>query len=434
MKINSFNSKVNLPKFCAKLGYTDYQYIKLPTFGWYAYNRDRSFVGNIFDVVGQKDREYLYSIITKNKAEYLDFDLAFSDMAETQLKYNLLETQLWTAAFSFAKQEAQTHKMTYKGKKVLFSEILAAHGMSALLGNNVGIITQAVLEKFNMLPWPKKEIRGKVLIPSFCTPYHICSLEYGSWDKLNELYPLWLNDEKGWYGNIKHKQVISNIKELSTNPGNTWDAKADYWYGQDVVQLSDFLDVSDCIRIWTESNQTAFNKSPLQHIIDSGATVELKNHVAKLSFNQLQELESLTGEKLGQAWKKARETQVQIGSRIFVKRDNCYFVYKKGNLQQVTNFAIDIEKIVKTGTKFRRTGLIHFGNQTVPFEMDEKYFTTTYMFHRGIKDKFLNAGLGVPIIHPDFFNKALLIIDSFNAGTKIELGDNEPKPTTSQPT
>ena len=93
MNCNSFNSKVNLPKFCLKLGYSDYQFKKIPTFGWFAYNKDKTFIGNIFDLVSQKDKEYLYALISKDKPEYLDFDLAYSDMLEAKIKYNLLEIQ-----------------------------------------------------------------------------------------------------------------------------------------------------------------------------------------------------------------------------------------------------------------------------------------------------------------------------------------------------
>lgn len=425
MTINSFNNKVNLPRFCSKLGYTDYQFVKMPTFGWFAYNKDKSFVGTIFDIVSQRDKEYLYGLISKDKPEYLDFDLAYSSMVETTLKYNLYENQLWTAVYAFAKKELETYKITYKGKRVLLREVLLENGFSGLLNNNVGVITTALLEKFNMLPWPKREVRGKILIPSFCTPMHLASLEYCSWDSPMDLQPLWLNDEKGWYGNIHKKCVVAGLRELWAVGGYTWDYKADYWAPDSVVTLSDSLTVSDAIRIWTETNNTAFNKSPLQHIIDSGKTEELKHYLGNLSHQQLQQVENLTGQSLVGFWKKAREQQLQIGTRMFTRRDNCYWVFKKGKLEQVTNFVIEIEKIVKNGSKFYRQGNIFFGDSCVPFTMDERYFTTNYMFHRGIKDKFLTAGLGVPIVHPDFFNKALLIIDSFNQGVEIDTEEGQ---------
>lgn len=421
MNCNSFNTKVNLPKFCNKLGYKDYQFKRLPTFGWYAYNKDNSFIGNIFDVVSQKDREYLYALISKEKPEYLDFDLSYSDMIETKIKYNLLEMQLWTAAYAYAKKELETYKTQYANKRVLLKDLLKEHGFLGVVENGMGVITGALLEKFSMLPWPKRELRGKILVPSFSTPMHICSLETCNWDTPTELSPVMMNDEKGWYGNLKHKNIVSDIKELWTFPGSTWDYKADYWFGKEAVNISEFVTVGDSIRIWTEGNDTMFSKSPLDQIIESGKTEELKHYIGQLSHKQLQEAEKATGEKLAGYWKKARESQVMLGNRVYTKRDNCYWIYRKGKLEQVTNFAIEIEAIFKRDGKFFRRGNIMFGDTITPFEMSEKYFTTNFLFHRGIKDKFLEAGIGIPITSPEFFNRALLLVDSFNAGCEVSV-------------
>ena len=421
MNLNSFNTKVNLPKFCAKLGYTDYQFKRIPTFGWYAYNRDKTFIGNIFDLVSQKDREYLYALISKEKPEYLDFDLAYSDMLETKIKYNLLETQLWTAAYTMAKKELETHKFQLRGKRLFLKDVLKEQGFLGVIPNGIGVITNTLIEKFSMLPWPRRDLHGRLLVPTFSTPMHIASLEYCPWDRPTDMTMLFCNDEKGWYGDLSHGKILGSIKELWTTPGNTWDYKADYWYPDTAVEISEFVSTDDIVRIWRETEQTTFAKSPLSYIVDSGNIEALKSSIGQLTPKQLQEAEEITGESLTTQWRKAREYQVQIGTRVFSKRENCYWVYKKGKLEQVTNFAIDIDRIYKKGDKFYRTGNILFGNQITPFLMDERHFTTNYMFHRGIKEKFLTAGLGVPIIHPDFFNKALLIVDSFNSGLPIDI-------------
>lgn len=418
MKALEFNSKVNLPKFCSKLGYSDYQYIKVPTFGWYAYNKDKSFIGDIFDIVQPKDREYLYALIAKKKPEYLDFDLSYSDIIESKIKYNMLEIQLWTAAYVLAKREMQTYRINYGGRRQFLKDVLMNLGMGALIENNVGVITKEVMDKFSMLPWPKKDIRGCLLIPTFCTPKHICSLEYAPWNKLTSLSTLFINGEKGWYGNIKHNKIVSNIKELATTPGITWDYKADYWFDS-IVTLSDFLTVDDCIKVWTETNNTAFNKSPLKLVIEAGKLDELKNQISRLTLSQVQEAEKETGEQLIGYWKKSKEQQVQVGDQTFVRRGSCYYVYKKNSLQQVTNFAIEIINIVKRKNKFYRKGIIYFGESVTPFEIEERYFSTNHLFQKGIKDKFLTAGLGIPVVHPAFVRNALILVDSFNSDAKI---------------
>lgn len=429
MKVNNFNSKVNLPKFCSRLSYSDYQFLKIPTFGWFAYNKDKSFIGNIFEIVKKEDKHQLYSIISKEAPEYLDFDLAYSDIAESRLRYDLLSISLWTGMYALAKTQWDSYKVNFQGKKVLLRDVLIEHGMGKMIENGVGIITQHVLDSFNMLPWPKsEELRGKLLMPSWCTPQHICSLEYFTWDKPNELHYLWLNDEKGWYGDITSGYVLSDVSEFSTKNGFTWDYKADYWTNDKVVTLSDFLHIEKCIDIWSTSKFTAFNKHPLKHVVDTGNTDKLKNFVGKLTYSQILDAEQITGQKLTSHWRRVREEEVEIGGHTYSKRDNCYYVFKKGRLEQVTNFAIEIERIVKQGDKFSRVGLIHYKNQVVPFEMDERNFETPYRFLQGIKKKFITAGLGIPLIHNDFASRALLIVNSFNSTAPIVLGVEEVAP------
>lgn len=421
MRVPDFNNKVNLPRLCKKLGYTDYQYVRLPTFGWFAYNKDKTFIGNVFDVVAEKDRENLYALITKDKYEFLDFDLAYSSMAEAKLNNNVLETQLWTAAYSMCCKAMDSYKINYNNKKQYLKEILATNGLNGVPANKIGVITGKIMDTFKMLPWASKDLRGKLIVPTFCTPHHIASLEYCAWDSPTRLTPLWLNFEKGWYGNIKANRVVSDMKELFTIPGFTWDYKADYWT-EGEVKLSEFMDVGGCINIWADAKKTTFQQSPIDVVKDSGKVAELQHYVGKLSFEQLQKIEAETNEPLLKHWKLARESRVQIGDKIYTKRDNKYFVYKKGNLLEVANFTIDIEKIIrKKSGKFYRKGTLNYGEKTVAFEMDEKFFSSNFKFQRGIHDKFLNAGLGIPIVHPDFFSKALLIIDSFNAGVQVEM-------------
>jgi hypothetical protein len=385
IKLNDFNNKVNLPKFCSKLGLSDYQFVKLPTFGWFAYNKDKTVIGNIFDIVGQKDRDKLFALITKEKREFLDFEIAYTDIAESAVRQNHLQLQLWTAAYSFAKKEFETYQANFKGKKEKLSNILRELGYSGVLLNNMGIITRTVLERFNMLPWPKIELRGRLIIPTFHTPFHISSLEACPWDNPGDMTTLFLNDEKGWYGSLSHKTIVPSLRDLWHTPGNTWDYKCDYWYDDNVVTLADTLDIGDYIKIWTEAKDTAFNTSPLDRIVELGKTEDLRHYVGQLNYSQLSEIEEKTGEKLSTYWKKAKEVQVQIGKDIFVRRDNCYYAYRKGQLEQISNFAIDVEKIVKRGTEFFRLGIVHIGNKSASFEISEKWFTTNYLFQKGLR-------------------------------------------------
>ncbi len=418
-----FNSKINLPKFCTKLGYTGYSFIKLPTFGWFAYNRDKTFVANVFDLVSQKDKEYLYSVVCRDKPEYLDFELAYSDLQETRLKYNLFEIQLWHSAFAFAQKEMLNYKTVYGNKRVFLKDVLVENGFSAALQNNIGVITQAVLDKYQMLPWPKKPLRGKILLPSWSTPQHICSLETCDWDTPDKRTLLWMNGERGWYGNLNAGRVLSNVNEVWTTPGFTWDYKADYWMPDRVIDVSDNIDTPGLLKLWAEAKNTSFSEDPLTKIIDRGDVDELRNHISNLSFTQLQEIEKATGKPMLDYWKRSREAQVIVGTRTYVKRGDGYWLHRKKDLIQVTNFALDIERIIKKDGTFYRKGNILFNQKVVPFEMEEKFFTTHHLFQRGIKEKFLSLGLGVPTVHPNEAQFILILIDSFNPNVLVEVDE-----------
>lgn len=420
MNCDLFNMKLNLPKLCEKLGYTDYEYLRLPTFGWFAYTKDKSFIGNAFDVVSPKERESLYAAICLRNPELLDFETSYSEVIDAKIKASLFETQLWSSAYAYAKKEFETHRVVYAGKRVLLKELLKENGYNGVMLNEFGVITASVIEKYRILRWPKSA-KGHLMIPSYCTPKHICSLEHCPWDQPGQLHSLWLNSERGWYGDISSNNIVSSLKELWVTGGFTWDPKADFWATGYQVSLAPTLSVPDLLKLWSTTKNTVFELNPLLKITEQGNADELKNYIADLSFDQIQEIEGLTKLKLSDAWRKSREQQVQIGNKMFIKRDNCYWVFKKGKLEQITNFAIEVEKIVKRGNEFFRKGNLLFGKQVVPFEMSEKFFTTNHLFHRGIKEKFLSAGLGIPIVHTDFFYKALMLVDSFNSATPVEL-------------
>ena len=63
MLLNSFNSKINLPSVVSKLGAStsDYDFIRVPLFGWYARAKNSDFVGNIFDFFPIDEWPKLYS-------------------------------------------------------------------------------------------------------------------------------------------------------------------------------------------------------------------------------------------------------------------------------------------------------------------------------------------------------------------------------------
>lgn len=420
MKINNFNNRINLPRFCEKMGYEGLEFQRVPTFGWYAYKPDYSFVGNIFDLTQRKEQEKLFEVITTNHKDCLEYQVAYSPVSAGRLNSHLLTIQLWSAAYSMAKKELETATVSHMGRTVSMKSLLIESGYASLTDNHAGIITEKVLDTFNMLPWPKRKLVNKLLIPTFNTPKHLCSLELADWLKPSELTPVMLNDEKGWYGNINKLRIVGSLQELLSVGGITWDIKADLWTRPEPYELSETLSTNQLLTIWTEANRTTFNVSPLEMIVNTNRVHELKNLINKLSFWQMQEASKIIEEDLTELWYKSRDEQIQVANQTYTKRDNKYFVYKNGTIHNVTNFVIDIEKIVKYGDEFKRHGIIHYEGQTLPFELEEKFFDSSHMLIKGIKKLFLEGGLGIPIIQPDFVGKILTIVDSFNVDAKIE--------------
>lgn len=416
MKVNSLNSIVNLPKLCAGLKLTDYQFVKLPTFGWFCFNQDKSFVGNMFDIVPPDERGNLYRYIIKERPGWLDFHTTYSEATDQRLRTNLITYGMYQACYAMSKIEVERYEVKANGHKILLKDLMAENGLPYLFNGGVGVVTPLLRDRWAMLPWPKNAI-GKLMVPSFCTPRHICSLDLVNWQTFERSATLYVNDERGWIGKLG-TQIVRDLKEVGTSGGNTWDYKCDFWNDK-IINISDLLPLTDYIKIWMEAKETLFSKSPLDCIVESGNVHELQNHISSLSYKQVEELEKATGQELSGYWKRAREHTIQLGSLTYVKRDNCYYVQKRGSLLQVSNFTLDIDEIVKIGTDFVRKGHIYFRDQITPVEIHSNMFDSHYKFKQGINKKFLECGIGVPIISPQFEHMILQIINSFNENAKV---------------
>lgn len=419
MTVNDFCTKVNLPKFCARLGVEGYSFVKLPTFGWYAYNNDRSVVANIFDLVKFEERAKLYQLVAKDKREYLDFEFNYSTMTEVELNNNYVRTSLWQAAFNIACEEFQTYKVTFQGKKVLLKTVLAENGFAALTKMKIGVMTKKLKRTFNMLSWDVdcSNDLGRLIIPTYYTPKHIATLETCSWDNPTRMYPLYNVNEKGWYGDITEDNVLRSPANLWTDPGFTWDYKCDFWTANRIKKLSNGLYADNLINIWVESKNTAFSQSPLDKIIEQNQTDELKNYIGKLSFAQLEEVEQKTGVKLAECWKRAKESQMQLGKHTYVRRDNAYFRWGTRNeeLVPLTNFALDLLKIVKKDGKFYRQATLYIGNKSADIELPDSCFHSFRAFSKAVREAGLNAGIGITVWHSTQGQQTLNAIESFNA-------------------
>lgn len=420
MTFNDFCTKVNLPKFCSRLGLEGYSFVKIPTFGWHAYNSNLSVVANIFDLVKYEDRAKLYAMVTKEKREYLDFEINYSSNAETRITNSYTNQALWQVAFNFACNEFQTYKINYEGKKVLLKTVLEENGFATLAKQRIGVVTKQLKRKFDMLDGFDINCNadlGRLIIPTYYTPKHIATLETCNWLDPLKLYPLYNENEKGWYGNIESENIIRSLGALWTSDGFTWDYKCDYWTNGKIKKLSNGLYPDDLVNVWVESSNTAFDKAPLDLLIEQNQVEELKNYVHKLSLAKIEEVEEKTGVRLTDCWKKAKESQLKLGKHVYVRRDNAYYRWgnRDGDLIALTNFAIDLDKIIKKDGRFYRQATLYIGNKSADIELPDSCFHSFRVFSKAVREAALNAGLGITVWHTTQGQQTLNAIESFNS-------------------
>jgi len=412
MLLNSFNSKINLPSVVSKLGMntSEYEFVRVPLFGWYAKSKTSGFVGNIFDFFPITDWKKLYRIICRDFNDCFDFSLPYSEYAEKSLFRDQARIMQFQSVWLLSVQEAQESRARFHDKIIYFKDMLNELGMPELMTNKVGYLTQKVMDVFPNLELENKyRYKKTVLLPSFCSPKHICSLEVAKLHDLHTRETVFLNSEYGWYGH-NGVEIVRDINELKVKPGSTWNYKAAYW-NTSPVKLSEMLTTEQLIKIWSEAGDAKFTESVTDLMLGKQGNDDLRNHVAMLNYNQVQALEKTSNQDLMTHWMKCREQQFNVQGRTYIKRDKSYFIIKKNDEEQLTNFTIDIKEIRKKNEdEFVWCGMIYFEENAVPFELEDRYFTSCFLFTKGIRRLFLNMGLGIPFINEKYVRQLVTMI------------------------
>jgi hypothetical protein len=415
MNINDFNSKVNLPRVVSKLGLRvdEFDFVRMPVFGWYAKSKTSGFIGNVFDFFESKDWANLYTTVVDNFEDCLDFKLPRSEYAQKKLFSNYYLHMQYQSAWILAKEEVYNHRARHGERVMYFKDILITAGMPGLVDNEIGYLTENVVKAFPKLNLgPKYKYKKVLIVPSFSSPKHICSLELARFQSPNDREKIYMNGEMGWYGKIGH-EIVKDFNELKLKPGNTWNYKAGYWAG-DELTLSDNIDTNQLIQIWSSSNNQKFKVDPIDILLAKDGSDNIRHHVAALSYNQVLQLQERTGEKLMDSWVASKEQQFTVQGKTFVRRGTSYFLVKENEEEQLTNFSLEITEIRKKQQKdleeFYWCGFIHHGNSMVPFEMNDKFFTSCHLFAKGVRKQFLTLGMGVPFINERYVRQLLSMI------------------------
>jgi len=212
---------------------------------------------------------------------------------------------------------------------------------------------------------------------------------------------------------------VRDFNELKVKTGNTWNYKNDHW-NTSPVRLSDMLSTEQLIKIWSEAKHSKFNENILETLIGKQGNDDLRNHVASLNYNQMLELEKRSGQDLADFWMKSREQQFTVQGKTYLKRDKAYYLVKKNEEEQLTNFTLDIQQIrKKKDDEFIWCGMVYYEEHAVPFEMEDKYFMSCHLFTKGIRKMFLSMGLGIPFINEKYVRQLITMIQLTCHNVKI---------------
>lgn len=421
MLLNSFNSKINLPSVVSKLGAntSEYDFVRIPLFGWYAKAKNADFVGNIFDFFPIQDWKKVYGIVCRDFSDCFDFNLPYSEYAEKTLYKDQTRIMQFQSAWVLSLQEAQSARVRYYDKVLYFKDLLNELGMPALIANKFGYLSDKVIKSFPNLDLENKfKYKKNVVIPTFCSPKHICSLEISRMSEINERELMFLNGEFGWYG-ANGVEIVRDLNELKIKVGNTWNYKNDYW-NTDPINLSEMLSTEQLIKIWSQSKQSKYPEDIKDLMLGKQGHDSLKNHVAMLDYSQVVELENKSQQSLVDYWMKSREQQFTVQGRTYIKRDKAYYLLKKTEEEQLTNFTLEVTEIKKKSEDlFVWCGIIYFEEHAIPFELEDKYFTSCFLFTKGIRKMFLTLGIGIPFINEKYVRQLMTMIQLTAHGVKI---------------
>ena len=151
MTVHELNSKIHLPSYARYLGLSpEYNYQKVPGYGWFGYNRDMSYVFDAIDVTRLNDTfdSYLYRSIALDHPELQEYKIRYSEVVEAKfasnLKYHKQNQEMWMAS----REAARTDYIRYNARNMKFSDLLDELGEKALAFTGIGIITTRILKQF----------------------------------------------------------------------------------------------------------------------------------------------------------------------------------------------------------------------------------------------------------------------------------------------
>lgn len=414
MNFFDFNAKVNLPKICESLGMKDLNFNFVPQFGWFAYKDDLSFVGTVFDVFDLNQRNKIYNLITQNKPELLNFHIDYSPFTENKVNKSYLTNLAWTVIFLESK--GLVGELKLKSGMTLEKQ-LQETGYSNFLENNVGIISEELLERAQTVyPFINfGHIKNQILMPTWISPKHINGMYIIDPNNLNEKRLVYSENELGWLGQY-NEQVLNSYKDLLYFKGVTWNKYLNYWKKK--IELHSQLHIQTIIDIWTQK-KVKVEPHPIDFVFTNNRQDELYTHIHLLNHSQVTELKIRKNVDKLEEWAMANQQKVNINGNDIVQKNNSYFLQRGNEFIQISDFVIWLEVIQQHLKFFNYKGHILYKDKIIPFIWKDVYFENHNKFLQKIRNTMLTTGTGIPYINPMQEKQLLQIVLMFNKDTPI---------------
>lgn len=420
MTYNDFNCRINLPAWCESNGIGGQEFVRMPRFGWFAVDKGSGQIRSLMQFVPSTDIVTFCTDLILEKRQFHDGRIFYNEIAVARLCNDIRIMVALKRLHEDAVAEFNEGKVTVDGKTFNLAKMYNDNGMRAFSQTGVGYVSQTVFNTYAKPLALVKATADKLIIPTWCTPDHICSFETAPLhNPLKDRHTFYSNGEKGWYGR-PGKQIVSDFKQLLTHPGCTWDPKLNYW-AKELMTLSDSLTVKQLMTIWAQAQDIRFKQDPLDEVERKNGRDSIKHSVQGLSLDQLSELEKRFKLKLTNFWQAQKHKLVQIGNLTFAAKDMRYYVEGPNGTTEITNFQMEIHRIKKRSDgKYYRIGVIYYEGKQEPFEMPNDAFLSVPKLVKTITEFFLDKGLGVPIVSNVYRGYLLEIINRLNMEVMID--------------
>lgn len=392
----------------------------MPRFGWFAVTQSNGKILSLVDFVPATEVVAFCTDLILEKPQFHESKLFYNEVSVIRLCNDIRIMLSLKRLHEDSVTEFNEGKATADGKTFNLAKMYNDNGMRAFSQTGVGYMSPTIFNTYAKLLDIHKSSVNKLIIPTWCTPQHVCSFEAAQVNNpLHGRATFYTNGEKGWYGR-PDKTIVGDFKQLLTHPGCTWDLKLNYW-AKGLMTLGDSLTVKQILEIWSQSQDIRFKNDPLDEVEAKNGRDQIKHSVQGLSLEQISELEKRFSLKLENFWQAQKQKLVKIGHLTFAARDMRYYAEGPNGTCEITNFMMEIHRIKKNKDgKYYRVGLVYYEGKQEPFELPNDAFLSVSKLVKAINEFFLDRGLGVPIISNAYRGYLLEIINRLNIEMMVD--------------